>query len=693
MAGTSTAQEIFIPLQRPDHEGLGASLRRRWRWVAMVGLVGLIVGASMATRTDLRYSARTRLRLLGERSAPSDIRGSGDDIGTLRAQYYVLRSPRIFRETADRLDLPIHWNVSLEEAAQRLAGMVQAKKLLDVNITELKVTSEHPQMSADIANTVAEVYIHQANQPRLDQARQTLARLREECDQQTALLREAEAQTLQLKQGIGLNVGDTSFTMASLNGHRQSLVQAEAALIEARIRSESISRAGDDVLLALQRRPTDDRVSHDLSTRLMMLESKLGELERRYGPEHPQVQKAGIEYQEAMRTASSHVSRITDMAQSEQKAAETRARTARQGLAEAAGTLVAAGGAYGQLLAAQHKEETLRNLTRMLNDRAQKLDVELNLTGPAADVLELASATSIPDMGTPLQVAMAAVGIGLLVGLGVAVLVDRFDGRLRGAEEVEWQLNVPMLGALGPIKSMLDPARAGTSVETIRMIRNGIDFADHTLRTLCITSASPREGTSTTVANLAWAWAEHGAKVLVIDANLRRPSMHRLLGMKNEAGVSEVIGDRSLLEGLILPTPVANISLLSAGKAAGGKSVVSLTPQALSEILLWARSHADIILIDTAPVLKTSDTSIIARQTDGTILVARQKWTSTRDLRRAVHLLDGGGEGLLGVVLTGSASGASWDPLPMNEPTEQASELETRRVAASRQRKRTRYAA
>jgi capsular exopolysaccharide synthesis family protein len=226
------------------------------------------------------------------------------------------------------------------------------------------------------------------------------------------------------------------------------------------------------------------------------------------------------------------------------------------------------------------------------------------------------------------------------------------------------------------------------------MVRNAIDFSDHTLRSLCITAPGAKEGSSTTVANLAWAWAEHGARVLVIDANFSRPSIHRLMGVQNGAGLLDHFAERHSLDELVQQTKIANVSVLTAGRSPATKSSASaLTPQALNELLIWARSRADIILFDTAPLLLASDAAIIARQTDATVLVVRQQWSATRNVRRAVHLLSGGGEGLLGVVLTGAPVSASWDPLPVEDAEDEPASTAVNRAVVSRQRKRTRQAA
>jgi capsular exopolysaccharide synthesis family protein len=226
------------------------------------------------------------------------------------------------------------------------------------------------------------------------------------------------------------------------------------------------------------------------------------------------------------------------------------------------------------------------------------------------------------------------------------------------------------------------------------MIRNSIDFADHTMRSLCICGAASNEGTSAAAVNLACAWAEHGARVMLVDVSLHEPRLHKLLGVGNDQGLIDHIMSARALEELLVSTSVPNLSILTAGAPPSPESgPPTLTPQHLGQLLIWARSNADIIILDTGPVLKSSDAALVARQADATVLVARQQHTSVRDLRRAAHVLGSCGEGLLGVVLTGVRSGASWDPMPISEAAADEGQTAIHRSAVSRQRKRSRHAA
>lgn len=676
------AQEIWVSSSRPRCQGIGQSLQRRWRWVVMFVLAALALGTTIASRSEQQYAARTRIRLIGDRAIgfSSEYRAA-DDASSARAQHYVLRSPRILSPVAERLSLAERWGTDLTGATQRLGQMVAPRKLVDANVTELKVIANDGELAAQIANSIVEVYINQANQPRMEQSQMALTRLRRECDEQAERLRQTEQELHDIQKQSGLDLGQGQMSAATLAPLRQILVQAEAGLIDAQLRVESLAVSSGSVVTALESVEATDTVARRLATRLIEGEAKLAELSSRYGQDHPNVRSAQKQYDQLLSAGHEQMQRMIDQAKVDQDAAETRAAYARQKLTSAESTLVTAGGSYGQLLAVSQREDVQRNLHKMLLDRAQKLEVDMKLAGPAAEVLEPAVTATMPELGTPMQIMMIALGIGLAAGMLSAIAVDRTDASIRGPEEVEWLLDLPMLGTISRAMTM----------EDFRMVRNSIDFADHTLRTLCITSAGGNEGTSATTVNLARAWAEHGGRVLLIDTNLRFPMLHRHMAVSNERGLVDFLANKQPLQPLIVQTSIANVSILPAGRTEKGKTPPALTPQQLNELLMWARSQADLVIFDSAPVLASSDTGIVARQSDGTVLIAKQGGSKISNLRRAIHILGKTGEGLLGVVLSGVAFGANWDPMPMRMANEEETMQHRTRIA--RTRKPIRHAA
>ncbi len=697
--GTSvpaTTGTVAVAATPAPFHSISAALKRRRRWVTCIAAASLAIGVFMASQTQPRYSAEARIRLLTDRSSGflSENRSLADDAATIRAQYYVLRSPRILEGVSKKLDLPAKWQTTEAGAVARLKMDVSPRRVIDANITEIRVTNEDPQLASDIANAVVDVYISQANQPRFAQAQVMLDRLQHECEQQAGYLRMAEGETQEIRQQLGLAIGQNQLAADSmLNPLRQQAAQAEAVAIESHIRLDAMISSQGDIITALQTASPPDPISQNLALKLIEVDGRVAEAESRYGVGHPRVQQAREEYGRLVADAREQTYRIIARARIQDEALETRSKQSRQKLDDAQKLVTSSAGGYAQYIAATQREEVQRNLHKLLSDRAQKLEVDMQMGGPAAELIEAAIVPMSADLGTPRQILAMSLLLGLAVGAMLAIVVDRMDKSIREPGEIGWQLNVPLLGILGRQKDLISAANSGKSVEAYRMIRNSIDFADHTLRSLCICGASRGEGVSTTAANLAWTWAEHGARVLIIDANLRNPSMAGTCGVNSDAGLMDFLTSHRPLNEIMVQTKMPNVWLLPVGAISRStrSSPPPITPMQLSELLISARSHADIIIFDTAAILESSDTAIIARQCDATLLVAGQGHTPVSRLRLAVHILRTSGEGLLGAVLTGVPAGITWDPPAITlAPVQQ---FETRRSITSQMRRRSKSAA
>ncbi|CAM3557266.1 CpsD/CapB family tyrosine-protein kinase [Marinicrinis lubricantis] len=158
--------------------------------------------------------------------------------------------------------------------------------------------------------------------------------------------------------------------------------------------------------------------------------------------------------------------------------------------------------------------------------------------------------------------------------------------------------------------------------EAYKVMRTNIDFSnvDDTVQTVMITSSKMREGKSTTTANLAVAYAQSGKKVLIMDADLRNPTQHRIFQCSNLYGLSTLLSKQNTLDDVIQTTDVQSLDIIPAGPVPPNPSEM-LSSKSMSELLEQLKEHYDVVLIDTPPVMPVSDAQIIAAQSDGVILV------------------------------------------------------------------------
>jgi protein-tyrosine kinase len=188
--------------------------------------------------------------------------------------------------------------------------------------------------------------------------------------------------------------------------------------------------------------------------------------------------------------------------------------------------------------------------------------------------------------------------------------------------------------------------------EQYRTIRTNIQFSsvDESIRTILVTSSGPEEGKSTTVANLAVVFAQQGKKVLLIDADLRKPTVHYTFQLDNTIGLTNVLTKQTQLEKAAVTTLVENLSVLSSGPIPPNPAEL-LGSKAMEDMLVAALEQFDIVIFDTPPVLAVTDAQILANRCDGTILVVGSGKTQIEPAMKSKELLLSSKGKLLGVVL------------------------------------------
>lgn len=202
--------------------------------------------------------------------------------------------------------------------------------------------------------------------------------------------------------------------------------------------------------------------------------------------------------------------------------------------------------------------------------------------------------------------------------------------------------------------TLVDPSSPVS--EQYRTIRTNIQFAssaDEQLKTLVVTSSGPSEGKSTTSANLATVFAKSGQKVLLVDADMRKPTVHKTFLLNNQEGLSTVLTTKKNIVEIAQSSAIENLTVLTSGTKAPNPSEL-LGSQKMNKIMDEARNNYDIVIFDMPPVVTVTDAQIMASKADGTLLVVREGKTRKDDLQKAKELLTMVKARLLGVVYNGT---------------------------------------
>lgn len=267
--------------------------------------------------------------------------------------------------------------------------------------------------------------------------------------------------------------------------------------------------------------------------------------------------------------------------------------------------------------------------------------------------ISVALAAEAPTAPLPVKVAdtnLRLTFIGLLLAIGVVALVEFLDDRIRDPEELRRRFGLAPLAVLPTMPHDLLATTSVDTVEAFRFLRTNLTFVASQRPIVCIASAQRAEGTSTVAANLALAEAQTGKRVVLIDANLRDPALHHIFGLPNEQGLGTALARTARERPPLLHDGPHDLKILVAGPVPPNPTEL-LDSQRLVEILTDLRAQADIVILDSAPLLPFADTLVLQRVVDGTALVMDGQRTGTRTLERALVALQQTPGKVLGVVL------------------------------------------
>ena len=264
----------------------------------------------------------------------------------------------------------------------------------------------------------------------------------------------------------------------------------------------------------------------------------------------------------------------------------------------------------------------------------------------------------------PMASVVKALVMGLCLGLGIAFLLEFLDNVIRTPKDVQRFFTQPFLGFFpslpppardtGPEEAPFITVRepASPQAEAVRNIRTNIifSFADRANHAIMFTSPNPVEGKTTVIANIAVTIAQLGKKTLVVSTDLRRPTLHKVFGLENLTGVSDVLIGEATLEETLQPTGIRGLDFLGSGTIPPNPSEL-LGSAAMAELIEQIKSRYEVILFDAPPVVPVVDPAILGHQVDGVCMVARSEQTTLPSMKQAVENLTERDVRVLGIIL------------------------------------------
>jgi len=255
---------------------------------------------------------------------------------------------------------------------------------------------------------------------------------------------------------------------------------------------------------------------------------------------------------------------------------------------------------------------------------------------------------------------LLAAAVGIVLAVGGIFLIEYFDDTLQAFEDTERLVNLPTLGKIGRIntnnkenKLVVLESPASPVVDSFRMLRMNIQSISNwqPLRTILFTSAEPSVGKSVTISNLAVVMAQFGDRVILVEGDLRKPSIHNLFGITNANGLKDLIVKSDMtVSSCLRETKTENLKILTCGLAQIS-SVEALGSERMKIIIKELSTQADVILFDSPPALMFSDPYLLGKLVNGVIIVSKVGTTRKELLKRAINDLRTAGINLAGIVI------------------------------------------
>ena len=243
--------------------------------------------------------------------------------------------------------------------------------------------------------------------------------------------------------------------------------------------------------------------------------------------------------------------------------------------------------------------------------------------------------------------------IGLVVGVGLAFFIEYLDTSVKTIDDVERTLQAPVLGVIPQnVGYLVEEGAESPHGEAYRVLRTNLLFSrkDDKLNTVAVVSAGAGEGKSTTVCNLATVFAQSGQRVLMVDSDLRRPTLHKLMGVANSIGLTNYLLKQNKLEEVIQTSKLPNLDFMASGKLPSS-SLGILSSVQMKDLISELKQRYDFVFFDSPPIMGVSDASILASEVDMTLQVIQYRRYPQPMNIRAKQLIEKVGGNLIGIVL------------------------------------------
>jgi polysaccharide biosynthesis transport protein len=620
------------------------------------------------------YSSFARIKVERDQSDIATL-GGQQALGSydpyfIQTEFEVIQSEVVLGKVIDQLKLNEDWGkrynggqrFTVSETMALLKRQIDLRPVRNTSLIEIRVFSENKDEAATLANEIAQVY----QTYRLDQRRKLsssgIKSLEDTYREYESKVRAQQKKLDQLR--IDLKVPDaivsenmpTVLLSAETLRHIEGLrIENQAEYVKQRTLLDKLEQLDPKELT--QTIPTIGVVDNQLNEYLQSLalvQQRLVSLRKELGVENTEVLKTVAQEEDLKEKISARTAGILRGLRAKVESTLEGVLALSNEVAKAQDLDVAKANETRPYFEAKRDLEELVRFRQILTTKIAMEKTDLQL--PKNSMVEIVD-NAKPGMrpvrpNKPLNIALGVI-IGLVVGVGLAFFIEYLDTSVKTIDDVERSLGSPVLGVIPQnVGVLLHEGAESPHAEAYRVLRTNLLFSrkDDKLNTVAVVSAGAGEGKSTTVFNLAAVFAQSGQRVIVVDSDLRRPTLHKMLKITNNIGLTNYLLKQNTLEEVIQTTSLPTLDFMASGKLPSS-SLGILSSAQMRDLITELKQHYDFVFFDSPPVMGVSDASILASEVDMTIQVIQYRRYPQPMNIRAKQMIEKVGGNLAGIVL------------------------------------------